>query len=76
MASDIDFDLGFEISNLYYTGNHVHVALTTLVASEVMATSRQPQWPQISILTSDLKQATSIILGTMCMMFNSHFCGL
>ena len=55
MASDINFDLGFEISNLYYPGNHVHVALTTLVASEAMATLRQPQWPQMSILSSDLK---------------------
>ena len=40
MASDINFDLGFEISNLYYPGNHVHVALTTLVASEAMTTSK------------------------------------
>ena len=55
MASDINFDLRIEISNLYYPGNHVHVVLTTLVASEAMATSRQPQWPQISILTLDLK---------------------
>ena len=55
MASDINFDLGFEISNLYYPGKRVHVAFTTLVTSEAMATSRQPQWPHVSILTSDLK---------------------
>ena len=26
MASDINFDLRFEISNLHYPGNYVHVA--------------------------------------------------
>ena len=39
-----------------------------LVASEAMAASKQPQWPQNSNLTSDLKSATSITLVSMCML--------
>ena len=39
-----------------------------LVASEAMAASKWPQWPQGSNLTSDLKSATSITLASMCVL--------
>ena len=37
-------------------------------AMRVMATSKQPQWPQRSNVTSDLMQATSITLASMCIL--------
>ena len=39
-----------------------------LVASEAMAASKQPQWPQRSNLNSDLKSASSITLVSMCIL--------
>ena len=49
--------------DFYYLGIYVRMARITILVA-----SKQPQWPQNSNLTSDLKSATSITLVLMSML--------
>ena len=64
-ASEIKYDLRFEISDPNYLQIHVHIAYmirNVLAASEVTTASKQPQR---SCLTSDFKSVTSITYVAM-----------
>ena len=55
--------------NFYYCGICCCLPETViLVASEAMVTSKQPQLPPNSNLTSDLMQATFITLASICIL--------
>ena len=68
-ASEVKYDLRFEISDLNYLHIHVHIAYMfwahfegLLLSSEATTASK---WPQISNLTSDLEFVAQIAYETM-----------